>query len=188
MNISIYLAAAVSLTLLGVLLWSLRRATPGADRATLQEPQRHNLEYFAQIQQALSSEDRQFLLARGNARLAGEVERERRAVVLHFLAALQQEFEELIRLGIVIASLSPEVESMQEFERFRLNVLFHFRLLAIRTRLSFGMRALPEIGVISALVSGLAVRMETAMKDLGERAALAVELASAADGSDEDFA
>jgi hypothetical protein len=44
------------------------------------------------------------------------------------------------------------------------------------------------MNAVSTLVSRLAVRMEAAMKELGERAALAAELASAADRGDVDVA
>jgi hypothetical protein len=41
-----------------------------------------------------------------------------------------------------------------------------------------GWAPMAQIGTLSDLLSGLSVRLEAAMKELGERAALAAELAS----------
>ena len=158
------------------------------DARTLDDPGRSNLQYFPQIHQALAGEDHEFLISRGGAKLARLVAGERRDVALQFLAALQEEFDRLMRLARVIAALSPEVQPVQEFERLRLTVILHCRVQAIRARLAFGARPLPEMNAVSTLVSRLAVRMEAAMKELGERAALAAELASAADRGDVDVA
>jgi hypothetical protein len=78
-----------------------------------------------------------------------------------------------MRVAGVIAALSPEVEAMQEFERLRLTAVFHVRLLVIRTSLALGARPLPELSAVSHVISGLTVRVEAGMKELGERAALA---------------
>jgi hypothetical protein len=61
-------------------------------------------------------------------------------------------------------------------------------LLVIRTRLAFGAPSLPQVTALGDRVSRLAVLMETAMNELGERAALAAELASANDRRNVDFA
>jgi len=188
MSVMVYIAVATSLTLLSFLLWALRHsAVARRSAANLEEPERSNLEYFPQIHQALTREDREFLLNKGGAVLARTVDRERRGVALDFLKALEEEFDRQMRLARVIAGLSPEVRTLEEFERFRLNTIFHCRLVAVRMRLVSGVRPLPELNMVSDVVSGLTVRMETAMKELGERAALAAELASARDRSDVDF-
>ncbi len=52
------------------------------------------------------------------------------------------------------------------------------RLKMIRWKLLAGFAPVPQLDGLSNLVSGLSVRMEAAMKELGERAAAAAELAS----------
>lgn len=171
--------------LLVSLLWALRSSpSPRKKKASLEEQQRSNIEYFAQIQQALSVEDRKYLLRNGPPGLAQSVDRERRKIALDFLQALDEEFSRLVRLAKVVAMLSPEVAPLQEFERMRLSVMFHWRLQAIRARVAFGMARPPQLAAVSDIISQLSVRMESAMKALGERAALAAEMASAVDRSD----
>ena len=51
----------------------------------------------------------------------------------------------------------------------------------LQLRLLLGMAALPQVAAVSDLVSSLGVRVEAALKELGERAAMAVEMASAVD-------
>lgn len=86
----------------------------------------------------------------------------------------------------IIAVLSPEVEAVQEFERLRLTVKFNWNYQLIRMQLRAGFEPLLRLDGLSNLVSGLSVRMETALKELGERAALAGELASALNRSGVD--
>jgi hypothetical protein len=88
----------------------------------------------------------------------------------------------MLRLARIIASLSPEVVAMQEWERLRLTVQFFWRYQLIRFGLLCGLAPIPQLDGLSQMVSRLAVRMETAMTALGERAALAAELASTLDG------
>jgi len=185
----LYIAVIIFAVLLGLLLWSLRNSTTSRQGAfPLEDAGGSNLQYFPQIHQALAIEDRRFLLAHGGAKMARTVYRERRGVARDFLKALEEEFDHLMRLAKVIAVLSPEVETLQEFERLRLGAIFRCQLLVIRTRLAFGAPSLPQVTAVGDRVSRLAVLMETAMKELGERAALATELASANNRGDVDFA
>ena len=55
---------------------------------------------------------------------------------------------------------------------------FALRCRMIRAELLLGLAPLPQLSGLSQMVSGFAVRMETAITELGERAALAAELAS----------
>jgi hypothetical protein len=175
----LYIAVFISILLLSALIWALRaREDERSGTSAIEETRGDNLQYFLQVQQALSDDDREYVRNHGGEKLARGMERERRRVVLDFLRALNDEFEHLMRMARVVASLSPEVETMQEFERLKLTVVFHWRLLAIRTQLSFGLRPLPQLEVASELVSRLTVQMEAAMKELGEKAALAGESAS----------
>jgi hypothetical protein len=78
----------------------------------------------------------------------------------------------------VIAVLSPEVAAAHEFARLQLTANFLWRYQLIRWKLLLGFAPVLQLNGLSDLVSGLSVRMETALKELGERAALAAELAS----------
>lgn len=177
-------ALLLLLLLVGLLHSSPDRRGKGGG---LEDQARSNIEYCPQIQQALSSADREFLVARAGSKRAREVVRQRRRATLDFLSALDDEFSQLLRLARVIAKLSPEVAPLQEFERVRLGMVFHFHLQAIRLRLALSAAGGTHLSAVSDIVSRLNVRMATAMNELGERAALASELASAVDRSDAHF-
>jgi hypothetical protein len=181
----LYLVCGAAAILLILLAWALRGSSGRRGRSGfLEEQARSNIQYFPQIQQALSKADREFLFAKGGPELAREALRERRKAALDFVSALDDEFSRLLRLARVIAALSPEVAPMQEFERVRLSVVFHWRLQTIRVRLAMGAAGRPELSVVSNIVSRLSVRIETAMKEFGERATLAAEMASAIERRD----
>jgi len=185
MTAFLYVVSGVAVLLLVLLGWALRSPSdPRKKSGPLEEPRRSNIQYFPQIQQALAPADRKFLLEKGGRELARSVARERRKVALRFLSSLDEEFSRLLRLARIIASLSPEVAPMQEFERMRLTVVFHSRLQALRVGLALGAAGVSQLQAVSDIVSQLSVRMETAMKDLGERAVLAAEMASAVERGD----
>src|SRR5882762_3775207 len=106
------------------------------------------------------------------------VHHERRRVARAYLAALRGDFQSLLRMAKVIAALSPEVAAVHEFERLRLTAKFAWQYEMIRWKLLAGFVKVPQMDGLSDLVSELSVRMEAAMKELGERAAAAAELAS----------
>jgi len=106
------------------------------------------------------------------------VRRERRRVALAYLSGLHENFQSLLRMARVIAVLSPELDAVHEFERLRLTAKFAWQYEMIRWKLLAGVAPVPQLNGLSDLVSGLSVRMEAAMKELGERAAVAAELAS----------
>ena len=160
-------------------LGSRRRALP--DAGVLEDCGRDNVSHLPQIRQAFAETDAIFLSQKAKGVLARRVRKERRRVGLTYLAALQGDFQSLLRMAKIIAQLSPEVAAVHEFERLRLAVLFSWRYQMIRLQLRAGLAPLPRLDSLSDLVSGLSVRMETAIKELGERAALAAEMASSFD-------
>jgi hypothetical protein len=174
----------VSLVVLLLLLlgWALRtppkRGRTSVGPAAFEETGQLHVTYLPQIRQALASADFEFLTSRVSDKLTRRVRKERRRIVLIYLSALQEDFQRLLRMARVIAVLSPEVGAAQEFERLRLGVQFTLRCQMIRMRLLCGIATLPQLSGLSQMVSGFAVRMETAITELGERAALATELAS----------
>ena len=185
MSPALWLVLGTTVALLLLLVWALRggqqtRRAPG----NLEDDVESHVQYIPQIQQALSDEDRQYLLTKGGARLMKAVERERRKATGEFLDALNGEFHRLLRLASIVAALSPEVEPMQEFERLRLTAVFQCRLQLVRARLRMGSAPSRELGELSDVVSRLNVRMESAMRILGERAALAADMLSAVERGD----
>jgi hypothetical protein len=131
-----------------------------------------------QIRQALGRADEEYLAAVGSTELRQQVVRERRRIALVYLSELREDFRRLVRLATVIAVLSPEVAAVRELERLRLTLEFTCRFEWIRWTLLAGWAPMTQLGALSDLLSGLSVRLEAAMKELGERAAFAAEMAS----------
>ena len=185
MHPSILFLFGFAVLLLVLLVWVLRNprkvAKRGADLGFLEESNRDHVTYFPQMKQALSAEDFSFLASRGGSSLAKAVRKERRKIALAYLACLRSDFLRLWRLARVIASMSQQVGSAQELERIRLGLTFSWHYETIRIKFLLGFAPLPEMGMLSEVISGLSFRMEAAMKELGERAALAASLASSLD-------
>jgi hypothetical protein len=171
-----------------VILRPTRRISLRVQSASLEQTGRRHATYLSLIQQALSPADLDFLTSHGSSAMAHRVRKERRLVALNYLHHLRTDFHQLLCLARVIASLSPAVDAGQEFERLRLNFQFLCRYQMVRLGLSLGLLVVPQLSGLSQIVSELAVRMDSAMKELGERAALAAKLASASDGRGVDIA
>jgi len=173
--------------LVGILLllfvWAVRKSGKQERTArALEECGRGHVGHLPQIRQALAETDRLYISQRAPAFVARRVRRERRRVALVYLAAVRDDFQSLLRTARIIARLSPEVVPLHEFERVRLTVVFAWHYQMVRLQLRAGLIPILGLGGLSDLVSGLSVRMETAMNELGERAALAAEMASSLDG------
>jgi hypothetical protein len=185
MTPALWLVSGTAVALLLLLVWALRGGRASRDASgRLEGGGESHVQYMPQIQQALSDEDRQYLMAKGGARLLKAVERDRRKATGEFLDALQGEFHRLLRMASIVAALSPEVEPLQEFERLRLTAVFQCRLQLVRARLRMGSAPSRELGELSDVVSRLNVRMESALRILGERAALAADMLSAVERGD----
>ena len=171
----------VAILLLG-LGWALRepreRRKLQTDPRSLDEDGERHVTYLPQIRQALAPMDFDFLFKSASRELQRRVRRERLGVALAYLAAVRGDFQRLLRTARVIAVLSPEVAAVHELERLRLTAKFAWQYQMIRWKLLAGFAPLPQLDGLSNLVSGLSVRMEAAIKELGERAAAAAELAS----------
>jgi hypothetical protein len=175
--------AVILLVLLGLAFRDPRRLPkPQPDPMCSDERGRRHVTYFPQVRQALQQEDFRFLASSGSRELARRVRRERRMIALTYLACLRQDFLRLWRLARVISSMSPNVGAAQEFARLRLGLGFYLRYELVRFKFALGVAPAPELGSLNEVVSRLAIRLETAMRDLGERAALAGNLASSLDG------
>jgi hypothetical protein len=174
--------AVLLLVLLGwVLRAPTRLAKSPADPALADEADRRNVTYFPQVKQALAADDFAFLASRGLPLLARRVRKERRRIALAYLESLRNDFLKLWGLARVIASLSPEVGVAQEVARLRLGLTFALRYEMVRITFLLGLAPLPALGSLSEVVGRLAIRLEATMRDLGERSALAAQLASSLD-------
>ncbi len=182
MSVALFLLIGLVAILLVLLVWALSgpqtqtklEAGPGF----VEEPGRRHVSFLPQIRQALAKTDDEYLSEKGLRVLRRRVRRERRDVALAYLSAVRGEFQNLMQMARIMAKLSPEVAALQEMERLALMVKFDWRYEMIRMQLRAGVAPIPRLDGLSDLVSGLSVRMEMAMKELGERAALAAELAS----------
>ena len=181
MNLTLILFFGLVALLLLALGWALRKPRNARNLPTdpdaLEEGQRH-VDYLPQIRQALAAADYDFLSRRASRGALQRVRRDRRGIALAYLSALRGDFQNLLCMASVIAVLSPEVAAAHEFERLRLTTKFAWQYQMIRWKLMAGFAPLPQLDGLSALVSGLSVRMEVALKELGERAALTAELTS----------
>jgi hypothetical protein len=183
---ALFIFSSIALGLLLLLAWALR--TPGRnsrgkiDLASLEESGRRHATYVALIKQASSAGDIEFLSRRGFPAIARRVDRERRRIALLYLAELREDFYRLLRMARAVAALSPAVGSHQELERLWLSFTFSCRYQMIRAAFYYGMLPVLQLNALSHTVSQLAVQMETSVNELGERAAMAVRIASSLDG------
>lgn len=157
------------------------RAARSSAASVKEDFSRDHVACLSPIRQALAPADLQFLASRASGRLVRRVRGERRRIVLRYLTFLRGDFERLLRLAQVIAVLSPEVAAVQEFERLRLTLHFMWRYRLVWMTVWGGYASLPQMEDLSNLLSGFSVRLETIMKELGERAALIAEMASSPD-------
>lgn len=182
MFLPVGLVAALVLALCLLARTQRPRNTAGSSNSTsLEETGRRHATYLPVIRQAMASSDFEFLACHGPHRLVLRARRERQRVAMLYLAELHTDFESLLRLARVIAVLSPQVGASRELERLRMSLRFswHYRLVALG--LYSGPIFVAQISGLSRMVAELAARMESAMRELGERAAVAARLASSLD-------
>lgn len=188
MNSHVYLILTV-IGGMGILLFFLgrnpRKSVTAQHKDQLDLPEdassRHAT-HWPQIRQALRTEDLAYVSSLGLEELARRLYKDRRRIALDYLPALRQDFERLLHLAQVIASLSPQVNAGQEWERFSLMTRFRCNYELIRFALVCNLDPLSPLVRLNELVSAYSMRIETAMKELGERAALATEMASSMNG------
>jgi hypothetical protein len=179
---SFLLFSGAAVLLVALLIWLLRDSrrsdSLSADLGAAEELGHRHVTYFPQIRQAMSQEDFVFLRALNSPWLERRVRKERRKIVLVYLSCLRSDFSKLWKLSRLVAAMSPRVGTAGELARLRLGVVFYVRYEIIRLQFLFGFGALPDLSGLSEIIGNLAVRLETAMNNLGERAALAAELSA----------
>ena len=181
MNHSLLAFSGIGLLLLLLLAWlsfGKRAAKSEVTLGARQEREWRHISYLAYINQALACTDLEFIKTRGSPALAKRVEKERRQIALKYLQALRTDFGKLVEFARVVAVMSPDVELVQELQGLRLQLAFSFRYYLIYARLSLGIAPSSALGNLSHMMRTLTIRMESAISDLGERAALGAELSS----------
>ena len=179
MNYSAAVFASIGLLLLPAIAWlafSGTRRRPVAVPTADGERECLHISSLPQIKQALADSDFIYLENQGYPALAKRIRKERRRIALNYLTCLRAEFEKLLRLARMVAVMSPNVAVAQEVQGLRLSLEFSYRYYLIYFRLVSGIAPLQALGSLSNIVSALTIRMETAMSELGERAALGAEL------------
>lgn len=185
MSIEFFIVAIISaLGLAGLLAWALRgssqRKSSAQGLGVLESAPQH-LRNMSQIRQAMDPADLRFAFEQCGQVLSNTLRHERREVTLHYLEAIRADFEQSLRIARIIAVLSPEVSGSHEYERLRLSVIFRWRFQKAKLRVRVGSISPFEVTSLGQMATSLAVQMEEAMAKLGERAALAAELALQSD-------
>jgi hypothetical protein len=159
---------ALSAMLLAVAVWIVVRplraeSDLGPDPSTKIETlvARH-CTHFAQMRQALATEDFDFIRRRLPKKDASRLRRERQRALQKYLDAIGEDFARLDRMARILASLSPKVERREELERLKLELRFRilFRVARIRVLLGVGV-GVPTLGHLADVVAGLSRQVET---------------------------
>lgn len=185
MNFAFYSFFVIIALLFVAFVWSQRNSKRNAapaphTRTALDLPSGH-VNCLPQIRRALSPEDYQYASKRIPKEALRRMRRERKQIALGYLTALHEELVRLLRTAKVIASLSPKVVPGQELERLVLAMNFLWRYRLIQLSVWAGFAPLPQLSALSNLLSAYSVRVEEAMKEMGERAALVAEMVSSPD-------
>src|SRR5262245_4423919 len=173
-------AAVFALALAVLLLWSLRgsqKLRRGRHGLAVLDSAPKHLCNMGPIRRSQDPSDLDYAVERGGKELGKRLRRERRNVALLYLESLRSDFDQLLRIARVVTLLSPEVSSSHEYERLRLSILFRVRFQVVKVHFWFGDVAMLQLASLGQMVTSLAIRMETAMATLGERAAMAADLA-----------
>jgi hypothetical protein len=185
LSVASYFFFVIVALLFVLFFWSLRNpkrpTLPAASSVIPQDLQGSHVTHLPQIRRALAPADFAFASKRIPAKALRRMQRERRNVALAYLSALRTELERLLHTARIVASLSPEVAGGQELERLVLTLNFVCRYWVIRMSVWAGFTPLPQISDLGDLLSAYSVRLEEAIRELGERAAMVAEMVSSPD-------
>lgn len=172
----LFLFFALAAGVLFLYVWLHPRAPAPAAPASL--PQTFTIEgffdlnarRFAQIKQALSDEDYQFLRRRGQGRLARRLRRERLEVLRGYVGALKSDFENLLHLHKVLGALEAEVVRQHQPQMIVLGLEFRLLYALVQAKLALARLTLTPVNVepLVALVNRTAQTMEAALNTLAE--------------------
>ena len=181
MNIAIILFILLAVLLIAALVWAVR--PPKRKQVSITDVlgalcEEHHYSRLPQILQALQPEDTAFLRARGFATLRRRIRSERGRIALLYLDCLQEEYERLLEASRVVAAMAPELVALDEAERFKLNLRFALGCRYLRWRLRLGLEPWRGFGLLSEMSGGMALRLEKATSQIGERSALSLAFSS----------
>lgn len=169
--------AVAGCVLLAWLFRATRRNKGGKEALGVLESAPQHLCNMGAIRRSADRMDLMFVADKGGPEMARRLRRERRRIGLLYLAAIRRDYDELLRVARVVALLSPEVSGTDEYQRLRLSLVFLARYHVVKLRFQLGGTSMPQLGALGQMVTSLALEMEAAMHKMGERAALAAELA-----------
>ena len=181
MNITFILFILLAVLLIAALVWAVRppkRKLVSISEVLAALSEEHHYSRLPQILQALQPEDTAFLRDRGFAPLRRKIRSERGRIALLYLDCLQEEYMKLLEASGVVAAMSPELIALDEAKRFRLNLRFALGCRYLRWRLRLGLEPWRGFRLLSEMASGMALRLEGATSQIGERAAWSLEFSS----------
>jgi hypothetical protein len=172
----LFIIFAASLVLL--LAWAVRppkKVELSIDQVFSALAERRHYARLPQILQALRPDDAGFLRDKGHGQLAVQLSRERRRIALQYLDYLEEEYQLLLEVSRMLAKISQQVSTVDELQRFRLNVRFVLSCRYLRWRLRMGLQPWDAFGILSDMEGDMTLQLEMATAQIGERAAIAAE-------------
>ena len=178
MNLPLLLFIAFAVTLVVLLAWAVRppkKIALSIDQVFDAVSERRHYARLPQILQALRPEDAGFLRGTGHQQLATQLSRDRKRIALQYLNYLQDEYHLLLEVSRILAKISPQVSTLDEFQRFRLSLRFVLCCRFLRWRLLLGLPPWDAFGILSDMEGDITLQLEMATARIGERAAIAPE-------------
>ena len=173
MSIPVLLFVLFAVSLIALLAWALRPPKGRVHQSesvfdVLSEP-RH-CAHLPQILQALQPEDAEFLKQSGATALVHSLRGKRRRIALDYLDKLQEEFELLLEISRALAVMAPEVEPIEEMERWKLSASFALSCSVLRFKLRLGLRPLERLALLSTMATAMVRHLEAVTSKIAEAA------------------
>jgi hypothetical protein len=184
MNFLLYFFLAAAILLIGLLIWAIRPSS-----VQLKSPdevfdalaaQRHYYR-LPQILQALDPKDTAYLIDRGYPALCHRLRAERKLIALRFLDLMEADYRTLLEASRMLAAMAPDVVGVEEWQRLRLSMRFAWNCMALRMKLRAGLSPWGGFAQLSDMASQMSYRLELVTSQIGERAALSMDLPSPMD-------
>jgi len=155
---------------LGLLLWTAgnsagSRKQHGISSLPIDLTCKH-VTNLSQIRQALDTKDFDYLSGRFESSKMRNFKKERRQVVLKYLAGLKEDFDRLMDTAQIVASLSHEVEAKEEWKRFKLASRFRLNYGMARIKFTTGSLAFPGLENLANIVSSLEIDLERVVTEI----------------------
>jgi len=170
MNLLLIFIGLSVAVVLGLLLWFAgssagARKQVGSGSLSLSLTCSH-VTNLSQIKQALDSRDFDYLAAKLDSSKLRELKKERRKVVLKYLAGLKGDFDQLMETAQIVASLSPEVEVKEEWKRFKLAFTFRLNYQIARAKFTLASPAFHGLENLANIVSSLEMELQKVVSEV----------------------